>query len=110
MWGIKGTRWPIGQSAESDDYVKGKDNGEEKEHDEELDEKKEDVGVDPTYLDLVFKGRHLGAPFSCSPALNLICWWCTAGNPACPRGLFSGVYGGPRGVIETPLESFWALL
>ena len=42
---MKGTRWPIGQSAESDDYVKGKDNGEEKEHDEELDEKKED-GVD----------------------------------------------------------------
>ena len=43
---MKGTRWPIGQSAESDDYVKGKDNGEEKEQDEELDEKKEDVGVD----------------------------------------------------------------
>ena len=43
---MKGTRWPIGQSAESDDYVKGKDNGEEKEHDEELDEKKEDVGVE----------------------------------------------------------------
>ena len=42
---MKGTRWPIGQSAESDDYVKGKDNGEEKEHDEELDAKKEDVGV-----------------------------------------------------------------
>ena len=64
----------------------------------------------PYRSDLVFKGRHLGAPFSCSPALNLICWWCTAGNPACPRGLFSGVYGGPSGVIETPLESFWALL
>ena len=42
---MKGTRWPIGQSAESDDYVKGKDNGEENEHDEELDVKKED-GVD----------------------------------------------------------------
>ena len=31
----------------------------------------------PTDLDLVFKGRHLGAPFSCSPALNLICWLMT---------------------------------